>query len=206
MLKVRCTSEYTLTGGKKMAAVEKRKAPWIALIGNHMMFSVLAFFVVLNMPTGGFQIFVGVVLLLLYLFGVYDYSNRDGIEHKKSYSKVEPSFKYPIYHGLIALAYFLVPVLITAALVFNLDWQKAAFALTLFINAQFEFTLFLNVIDDGLININWYITSVFSLLIPLFSILGYLAGLKGFRLAALIAKYLYVKKPKKSTEKGNKRR
>ena len=174
-----------------MAAVEKRKPPAIALLGNHMMFSVITFFIVLNMPEGGIQVSFGVFFLILYLFGVYDYSSRDGIEHKKSYSTIEPSFKYPIIYGLIGMSYLLVPVLILAATLSNKIIGPYAFLFFLLTNSHFEFSLFVK--PDF---INWIMLLVFCGSIMLFSVLGYLSGIKGFRLAAKISKYLYVRKKK----------
>jgi len=179
-----------------MAAVEKRKPPAIALLGNHMMFSVIALFIVLNMGSGAVKIGFGVFFLILYLFGVYDYSNRDGIEHKKSYSTITPSFKYPIVYGLIGMSYLLVPCL---AFLAAMGYPNAKIFTGLFFlatNAQFLF------MDSFSIEyINWLPLTIFCLLIMAFSVLGYLSGIKGFRLAALLSKYLYVKKkPAKKTK------
>ena len=181
---------------KKVAAVEKRRPPAIALLGNHMMFSIITFFIVLNMSYGAVKTSFGVFFLILYLFGVYDYSNRDGIEHKKSYSKVEPSFKYPIIQGLIGMSYLFVPCLAYIVTMNNPDMKIFTGLFFLATNAHFMFLE-----SFSIEYISWLVFSVFCLLIPIFSVLGYLSGIKGFRLAAHIAKYLYVKKkPAKKTK------
>ena len=174
-----------------MAAVEKRRPPAVALLTNHLMFSVISFFIVLNMPEGGFQVGFGVFFLILYLFGVYDYSNRDGIEHTRSYSTIKPSFKYPLMHGLIGMSYLILPLLIFLASRSNEVARFYTFLFFLITNAQFEFTL---AVQPEYIK--WATMALFCLLIIASSILGYLAGIKGFRIAAVLSKYLYVRKKK----------
>ena len=174
-----------------MAVVEKRKPAAVALLLNHLMFAIISLFIVLQMGEGGVMVAFGVFFLLLYLLGIYDYSNRVAVEQMKSYSTVKPGLKYPLIYSLIATAYFLVPVL-----VYQIFKLPAVILTLVVINAQFMFSSF---IYDAVIN---YATVVlFCGLIFLFSFLGYLAGLKGFSLAAFLSKYLYVKPKKKNAKK-----
>jgi hypothetical protein len=92
-----------------MAAVEKRKNPFVALLGNHLMFSVLCLFIVIPL-NGNFKLGYGLFFLFLYLLGIYAYAEKTAIEQTKSYSTIKPSFKYPLLYGLIAVLYFLLPI------------------------------------------------------------------------------------------------
>ena len=177
-----------------MAAVEKRKPPWLALLINHLMMSTISLFIVfLNMDFGPIRMSFGIFFLILYLFGVYDYSNREGIEHTKSYSKIAHSFKYPIIYGFVGMSYLLVPALLVLILKFAPDIQFFVMIFLYLTNAHFFFEMFIT-FDY----FNWYILMLHCSLIMAFSVLGYLSGIKGFRLAAVLSKYLYVrKKPEK---------
>ena len=173
-----------------MAAVEKRKPPVLALLWNHMMFAIISIFIVIGMPFGWMKMFFGIFFFILYLFGVYDYSNRDGIEHTRSYSTIKPSYKYPIIYGLIGLSYLLIPTLAYLVFLSNENIKLFTGIFFLITNAQFMFLKSFSVIE----NVSILVLAIYCVIIMGFSLLGYLSGIKGFRLAAHISKYLYVKK------------
>lgn len=168
-----------------MAAVEKRKNPFLALLGNHLMFSVLCLFIVVPL-NGNFKLGYGLFFLFLYLLGIYAYSEKTAIEQTKSYSTTKPSFKYPLLYGLIAVLYFLLPI----ALYSFLKYGEIMLFLV-FINSPF---LFSNLIFDG--KINYQTMLIFSVVIIAFSFLGYYFGKIGFSPMSKINKLLY-RKPKK---------
>jgi Ca2+/Na+ antiporter len=168
-----------------MAAVEKRKTPFLALLGNHLMFSVLCLFIVVPL-SGNFKFWYGIFFLSLYLFGIYGYAEKTAIEQTKSYSTTNPSFKYPIAYGLIAVLYFLLPIVL-----FSFIKYGEIMLLIVFIDSPFMFS---DLLFDG--KINYQTVLIFSLIIMAFPILGYFFGKIGFSPMSKINRLLY-RKPKK---------
>lgn len=174
-----------------MAAVEKRKHPLLSLLGNHLMFSVLCFFIVVQMQ-GAWQMAFGTFFFLLYISGIYSYAHRAATEQSKSYSTVRPHVKFPVAYALIALGYFLIPILL-----YDVTNDLTIGLITMVFDAQFVFGNFL---ADG--NILYTPVIVFSVILVAMAFLGYLAGVKGFRIAPKINKMLYKNPtPKKQPKK-----
>ena len=168
-----------------MAAVEKRKNPFLALLGNHLMFSVLCTFIVLGM-SGSWKFWYGLFFLFLYLLGIYGYAEKTAIEQTKPYSTTKPSFQYPIAYGLIAVLYFLFPIVLYALIQYG-----EVMLFMVFFDAPFMFT---DLIADA--KINYQTAAIFAAVIMLVSLLGYYFGKIGFSPMAKINKLLY-RKPKK---------
>ena len=161
--------------------VEKRQHPLLALLFNHLVYAIFSFLIVTSM-SGKWQIFFGVFFLILYLSGIYSYAHKAGGGHQKSYSVVKPHIKFPLAYALIAVCYVIVPLLLWLVLPYG-----TVYLLVLLWEAPFYFAHI--IYHDGVVN--FIAAGGFSALITVVTALGYLAGVKGFHLMALVHKLLY---------------
>lgn len=94
-----------------MVAVEKRKNIFVSLLINHIILAVIGLFIVMPV-TGKMKIAFGVAVSAIYYTGLYDFSLKEAIYHKRPYTEMKPSYKYPLAYGLISLFYVSLPVIL----------------------------------------------------------------------------------------------
>lgn len=185
-----------------MAVVEKRKNAWLALFLNHLMFMVIAAFMI---PfTGGTvgKILCGAVCLLYY-HGVHEYCRKSASEHSKPYIVTEPSWKFPLYYGAVGSVYFWLPVILelTVGAVFQQGSMGKIIVNIIYVITHSPF-IFANVFSSNEYNsLNIIPTLVFFLLFFASSFSGYYLGLHGNSIAKFIGRF---KKKKKKKKKQNK--
>jgi len=171
-----------------MAAVEKRKNPFIAILGNHLMFSVVCAFIVMPLSGTAKTIF-GVVMAILYYMALYDYCLREAVYHKRPYTEMTESYKYAVKYSLISLLYIAIPVIIL--LIFDSVWTRLFY---LVIDSLFTFTP-LFALGENLCKFDFISALVIAAVNFGFCFLGYYHGLKDTSLAKIINKYIYGGKP-----------
>lgn len=184
-----------------MAAVEKRKNGWAALVLNHLMFVVICTFIML--PLGGIikKIF-GVIFSLLYYNSVHEYCRKAGKEHTQPFSDTKSSWKFPLYYGFIGNVFFWIPVILLLTVgptitesagkiilrLIYLVWDSPFIFLDVFTSTEYE-------------ALNAVPVTVFSLMFFVASFSGYYLGIYGNSISKIINKYKKTKKKKKTKAK-----
>lgn len=170
-----------------MAAVEKRKPAFLALLLNHLMFMFICTFVILPLSGWAKTVF-GIVMCLLYLFGVHDYCHKAGLEHSRPYIKTEPSAKFPLYYGVVGNIFFWFPVLLALILgQFNLG-DGVKFGSRLFYLIWDSPWIFLDIFtstDYNALNPTWTVTASLLYFTATFS--GYYMGANGKHIAGFLS-------------------
>lgn len=167
-----------------MAAVEKRKNIFVSLLTNHLMLAVIATFIV--MPVSGIaQKLFGVAISIIYYIMLYDFSLKEAIYHKRPYTSMKPSYKYPLYYGLISLAYVFVPVIAllikpcVPTRLFYLIWDSV-----------FSYTSLFS-LGENLCKFGPLSALVITALNLAFSYLGYFLAMKNTSIAKIVNTYIY---------------
>lgn len=167
-----------------MAAVEKRKNIFVALLTNHLMFAVISTFIVMPLSGTAKTIF-GVLISFMYYIGLYDFSLREAIYHRRPYTEMTESYKYPLFYGLISSFYIWIPVvglLITDSIptrLFYLVWDST-----------FSYTNLYS-LGENLCKFGPLSAVILTALNFGFSYLGYFLAMHDTSLAKLINKYIY---------------
>ncbi len=177
-----------------MAAVEKRKNVFVALLINHIMLAVIGTFIV--MPISGIARTVfGVAISIIYYMTVYDYAQKEAVYHKRPYTPMTPGYKYPFFYGLISFIYIFIPVvgLLIADTIptrlFYLVWDSV-----------FSYTSLYS-LGENLCKFGPLSALVIAVLNFGFSYLGYYHGMKDTSIAKIVNKYLYKGKAPKRKRK-----
>lgn len=162
-----------------MAAVEKRKNGWTALIINRLMFMVICLFIVF--PLSGIpQKIFGVIFTLLYYRGVHDYCFKSGREHSQPYIKENPSWKFPLYYGFIGNVYFWIPILVLLIGGKFVPAGGVTFALRFFYIAVDSPFIYLDIFKSTEYSaLNVWQPALFSALYFVSAFVGYFMGAKG---------------------------
>lgn len=183
-----------------MAAVEKRKNGWAALLINHIMFMVICTFMI-PILNGIPKLLIGGFMSLLYFNGVHEYCRKSAREHIQPYSAVSPSWKFPLYYGFIGNVIFWFPIIMQ--LTIGTCFEKGTMGkiiiniIYLVLNSPFIFVDIFTSNDYNVLNITPVI--VFSLLFFGASFLGYYLGKYDKSIAKFLSKFKKKKKSKKKT-------
>lgn len=161
--------------------VEKRKHPLLALFFNQLLYAVVSFVIVTSM-TGKLQQFFGAFFLILYLSGLYSYARRAGCDHQKSYSQIKPHIKFPTVYAVVALCYFVIPLVIAY---FAKNWIVQL--IVIFWESPFYFGNVISAAGE----IRLLSVGIFGILMIAITYLGYLAGVKQFYFTPYLTKLLY---------------
>lgn len=184
-----------------MAVVEKRKNAWLALFLNHLMFMIIAAFMI---PFTGGTVgkIVGVIICLFYYHGVHEYCRKSASEHSKPYIVTEPSWKFPLYYGAVGNVYFWIPVILE--LTVGAFFQQGSMG-KIIVNIIYVITnspfIFADVFSSNEYNsLNIVPSLVFSLLFFVSSFPGYYFGQHGNSIAKFIGRFKKKKKKKKQNK------
>lgn len=181
-------------GKKKLAAVEKRKNIFVGLLINHIMLAVISTFIIMPI-TGTAKYIFGVFMSIIYYIGIYDFSLKEGAYHKKPYTEMEPSYKYPFIYGCISSLYIWLPVfglLIKDSIptrLFYLIWDSV-----------FSYTNLYS-LGENLCKFGPLSAIILTILNFGFSYLGYYHAMRDTSIAKLINKYIYKGNPPKKKKK-----
>ena len=182
-----------------MAAVEKRKNGWLALLINHLMFMVIASFMVILL-SGIPRLIIGLSICLLYYHTIHEYCRKTAREHMQPYTETNPSWKFPLYYGFIGNVYFWIPIIIELTVGMHFDkgtTGKIVINLIYIItNAPFIFADVFTSNDYNVLNAVPVI--VFTLLFFVATFSGYYLGLHGNSIAKFMSKFRKKKKKKKT--------
>lgn len=171
-----------------MAAVEKRKNPFWAILSNHLIFSIIGVFIVMPL-SGKAKIFFGIAMCFFYYMTFYDYCLREAIYHKRPYTEMTASYKYALKYALISISYVAVPVALL--LIYDSVLTRLFYLVAdSFYTFTPLFTLGENICKFDLISFVIIAAVNFA-----FSFLGYYHGMKDTSLAKIINKYIYGGKP-----------
>ncbi len=171
-----------------MAAVEKRKNPFMAIFINHFMLAIICIFIV--MPLSGIaKTIFGVAMSIFYYMSLYDYCLKEAIYHKRPYTEMKESYLYAVKYSLISLMYIAIPVVVL--LIFDSVWTRLFYLIW---NALFTFTPLFQ-LGENLCKFDFVSALVIIVINFGFCFLGYYHGMKDTSLAKIINKHIYGGKP-----------
>ncbi len=171
-----------------MAAVEKRKNPFLAIFINHITITIICVFVV-TLASGIAKIIFGVAMAAIYYMTLYDYCLREAVYHKRPYTEMTASYKYAVKYALISLMYFTVPVIVL--LIYDNLWTRLFYIV---FDSLFTFTP-LFTLGENLCKFNIIPAIVIAAINFGFCFLGYYHGIKDTSIAKIINKVVYGGKP-----------
>jgi len=160
-----------------MAAVEKRKNGWVALLYNHLMFVVICA-LTLTLLKGAMQFILGSVFSFLYYMGIYEYCRKTAREHVSPYFETEFSWKFPLYYALIGNVYFWLGILanLIGSAVFPMGTPGNAVSLIIYIVWDSPFIFFSAFGGEKLNTLNLLPVVIFTTMFFVSSFLGYAMG------------------------------
>ncbi len=171
-----------------MAAVEKRKNPYVVILGNHLLFAVICSFIVMPLSGVAKNIF-GVVMALIYYLSLYDFCLREAIYHRRPYTEMKESYIYALKYSIVSVAYIALPVI--ALLIFDSVWTRLFYLVW---DSLFTFTGIFE-LGENLCKFGPLAFIIVAVLNFGFCFLGYYHGMKDNSLARIINKYIYGGKP-----------